>query len=116
MKHYILENGATKEVSLLEWAEWFENFELRKIAQTDISKKVWVSTVFLGIDHNFLGGGPPLLFETMVFGLDDEEIFHRSATLDEAKISHETVVAFLKNKDLLSGREVLDGSLVLDGS
>lgn len=99
MKHYILENGATKEVSLLEWAEWFENFELRNIAQTEMPEGVRVSTVFLGIDHNFLGEGPPLLFETMVFGLD-EEICHRSATLDEAKRIHETVVAFLKNKDL----------------
>lgn len=29
-------------------------------------KKYWVSTVWLGYDHNF-GGGKPIIFETMVF-------------------------------------------------
>ena len=29
---------------------------------------VFISTVFLGIDHNFNLEGPPLLFETMIFG------------------------------------------------
>ena len=80
MKHYILEHGDVKEVPLLEWAEWFEHFELRNIAQTEISENVRVSTVFLGIDHNFLDDGPPILFETMVFGLK-EEICYRSAML-----------------------------------
>lgn len=27
-----------------------------------------VSTVFLGLDHRFYGQGPPILFETMIFG------------------------------------------------
>lgn len=30
-------------------------------------KKYYISTVWLGIDHNFSDGGPPLLWETMVF-------------------------------------------------
>jgi hypothetical protein len=29
---------------------------------------IQVSTVFLGLDHRFFGDGPPLVFETMVFG------------------------------------------------
>jgi len=29
---------------------------------------LWVSTVFLGLDHNFSSKGPPVVFETMVFG------------------------------------------------
>jgi len=47
-----------------------------------------ISTVFLGIDHNF-GDGPPLLFETMVFGgkLDQEQ--DRYSTYDEAITGHD---------------------------
>lgn len=27
---------------------------------------VWVSTVYLGVNHNFIGPGPPLVWETMI--------------------------------------------------
>lgn len=40
-----------------------------------------VSTVFLGIDHSFLPGGPPVLWETMVFA--DEAILRRLLELAE---------------------------------
>jgi len=49
--------------------------ELRKnkrVAETTIDDS-WVSTVHLGLDHGY-GDGPPVIFETMVFGgpLSDE--------------------------------------------
>ena len=46
---------------------WMTSFDIddRRVALTEL-KAHEVSTVFLGIDHNF-GLGPPLLFETMVF-------------------------------------------------
>ena len=39
-----------------------------------------VSTVFLGLDHNFHEIGPPILWETMVFGgfLDGEQARYSS--------------------------------------
>lgn len=44
--------------------------------------------MFLGLDHRFGSSGPPLIFETMVFGgsLDQEQ--DRYATIDEAKTGH----------------------------
>jgi hypothetical protein len=53
-----------------------------------------ISTVFLGIDHNF-NGGPPLIFETMAF--DDEVGFadlecERYSTWDEAEVGHKAMV------------------------
>lgn len=33
----------------------------------DPEKMIWVSTVFLGMDHQYNMGGPPLIYETMVF-------------------------------------------------
>jgi|SRR6185503_9265685 len=70
----------------LEWARWFEDFEGRRVACDEIGD-VRVSTVFLGLDHQY-GDGPPLLFETMVFGgpLDGE--MDRYSTWDEAAAGH----------------------------
>src|SRR5258705_6138330 len=37
----------------------------KRVAETTVGE-LWVSTVFLGLDHSYLDG-PPILFETMVF-------------------------------------------------
>jgi hypothetical protein len=50
---------------LLEWGKFFESAD--RIVKSDMVKGVHVSTVFLGLDHSF-GYGPPILFETMIFG------------------------------------------------
>lgn len=47
-----------------------------------------VSTVFLGLDHNLGGYGPPLLFETMVFGGPLNEHCIRYSTVDQAAHGH----------------------------
>lgn len=57
-----------------------------------------VSTVWLGVNYNFAGDGPPLIFETMVFGehpLADAACW-RYATEDEARAGHENVVKALR--------------------
>lgn len=63
--HYILEgHTAVAEHDPLTWARWFESAD-RHVALTE-HELFRVSTVFLGLDHQF-GRGPPILFETMVF-------------------------------------------------
>jgi hypothetical protein len=63
--------------------------------------KVTVSTVFLGLDHSF-GGGPPVLFETMVFGMPDgSEYQDRYHTWQEAEAGHREVVRKLRNGEKL---------------
>ena len=47
--------------------------------------------VFLGLDHSF-GSGPPLLFETMVFGGPLDEEMDRYTTWDEAEAGHKAMV------------------------
>ena len=57
-------------LTLEEWARDFEDVEARRVAQTKVGYgpgKKWISTVFLGVDHNWTGKGPPLIFETMGF-------------------------------------------------
>ena len=51
-----------------EWAKWMmRGFdETKRVAKTEVGEAE-VSTVFLSLDHGW-GEGPPILFETMVFG------------------------------------------------
>ena len=55
-----------QEPCLLRWAAYMETAE-RHVAQTVLADGTRVSTVFVGIDYNWLHDGPPLLFETKVF-------------------------------------------------
>lgn len=75
---------------LLQWANWFENAE-RHVAEDRVGE-ARVSTVFLGLDHNFGREGPPILFETMVFGGPCDGEQNRYATWDEAAQGHQTML------------------------
>lgn len=90
VKHYILDGQTPKIVDLLTWARWFEDH--RKIFLTTVDDKTAVSTVFLGIDHDFNRAGPPLLFETMILGgpLDGRQ--WRCAFYKEAERQHASAV------------------------
>jgi len=56
---------AVRESDLHKWGAWFETGD-RVVAKTSLGESD-VSTVFLGLDHG-LDDGPPILFETLVFG------------------------------------------------
>ena len=87
--YYILENGVPKPVDFQEWGQWWEKTD-RTVAKTRIGK-VLVSTVFLGFDHQW-DDGPPLLFETLVFGGIFDGEMEQYSTLDEAKAGHKAMV------------------------
>ena len=76
---------------LMTRARWFETSD-RHVAKTDIGD-VRVSTVFLGFDRSF-GQGPPLLFETMIFGgpFDQDKYQERRSTWEEAEAQHAEAV------------------------
>jgi len=74
--------------SLLEWGKKFTQTD-RHVA-VDEQGEVQVSTVFLGLDHQY-GEGPPLLFETMVFGGSQNGECYRYTTWKEAEEGHKKV-------------------------
>jgi hypothetical protein len=78
------------EPDVLKWARWFETAD-RRVAFTEVPGGV-VSTVFLGLDHNF-GDGPPLLFETMSFLDGESEECVRTSAWSEAEAAHRAMVA-----------------------
>ena len=58
----------------------------------------WVSTVFLGLDHNFSDKGPPIVFETMIFGgVYNQKSQWRYATWEEAMKGHDRTVKMVKD-------------------
>jgi hypothetical protein len=80
---------------VLDPTERLQPAEQRRVARTEISSDVCVSTVFLGLDHGSTVEGPPVLFETMVFAPDtpfDQEQ-ERYTTYDEAEAGHQQWVA-----------------------
>ena len=88
---YILEGTVPIPRDLLTWARWFETAE-RQVAETWVTPTLRVSTVFLGLDHQW-GAGPPLLFETMCFHDGDGQECERYSTWAAAEQGHEALVA-----------------------
>ena len=67
--YYILKgHKPVLESNLYTWGMWFQDAD-RRVTSTDVGG-AQISTVFLGIDHQF-GVGIPILFETLVFGGGD---------------------------------------------
>ena len=82
---------AGEPIEMMDWAHRFEDFDYKQVAQDDVGD-VRVSTVWLGLDHNF-GDGPPLIFDTMIFGGQRDEDCFRYPTEEEALAGHARVCA-----------------------
>lgn len=77
---------------------WADDFEKRKdgfgiIGQETLWTGIFVSTLWLGLDHNYFDDGPPLIYESMAFTGDKEELDQeRYSTSLQAKIGHARLV------------------------
>lgn len=116
-KYILDENGnPIEEIDLLKWGRWFETadrhidktmigiemwkFWLGKLLKIKRWEPCWVSTVFLGLNHNFYCTGPPLLFETMIFGGEHDQYQERYTTKKEAIEGHKRALKIIKgNKE-----------------
>ena len=82
-----------------EWCEFIAKGgdNQRRVDRTSIGESL-ISTVFLGVDHSF-GSGPPVLWETMVFGGPmDQEQDRCSGTIKDARKMHKAMVAKVKQQ------------------
>lgn len=94
MNKYILKDGKPiLENDIIKWSEWFEMAN-RYIAENNYDD-VRVSTVFLGLDHGFNVNGPPVLFETMVFGGKHDGYQERYETKEQAIKGHKIACAMV---------------------
>ena len=108
MTEYYNRDGTPME--MMEWAKVFENPAQKRVAE-DTVNGYWVSTVWLGLNHQWDPNGPPLIFETMVFpvgkpeggrtegapDLGDERFCRRYSTEAEALAAHELVVERIRS-------------------
>jgi hypothetical protein len=84
-------DGTTTPVA--EWPN--QGIDERRVARDDVTHGIEVSTVFLTLDHRH-GDGPPILFETMIFGGEYDNWCYRYRTIDQARAGHARVVAALR--------------------
>jgi len=97
-EHYYILNEKKEIVTtdMETWAKWVAG-DLRIVEKTNVGEAS-VSTVFLTLDHAY-DGGPPVLFETMVFGGEHDQFQERYCTYDEAKSGHKETVKMVKGKE-----------------
>lgn len=73
--------------------QWTFGGEDARVARTILPNGMLVSTVWLGLNHNY-GDGPPLIFETMVFpSVDDltDLDCERYTTEEQAVAGHQAM-------------------------
>jgi len=96
-RHYILdEDGSPRlETDLVAWSLWRENCEQRLLvrnstirAAESIVDRVWVQTVFIGVDQG--NGTDPILWETRAYGVELKTKRYSSEKL--ALLGHEEAV------------------------
>ena len=110
--HFKLDGHVPVPCDLMEWAKEIEGTTgattvgqgiYSRVVGRDTIKDVLVSTVFLGLDHNFTTDGPPILFETMAFDegiCTGESVLYenRYSTWDEAEAGHKIVIDIMINE------------------
>ena len=126
---YILVDGIVVAIDpddpggLMRWGMWMEKSHAtgERIVKQENVCGFWVSTVFLGLDHQH-GDGPPILFETMVFEIYDPPItmhgrtwdriqsedfpMDRYSTREDAEAGHVAMVELVRR----SGLQIVNGS------
>lgn len=86
-----------KPLTVKQWMERFEHDNAYRQIASDMIGKVRVSTVWLGLDHGFVPGRPPLIFETMVFGGPLHYECDRYSTEAQALAGHKRMVQAVAN-------------------
>src|SRR5215475_11220125 len=79
-----------RPLTLTEWAQAFENMT------EEARDPITVSTVWIGLDHRWFADGPPLIFESMVFGGTYDGKAERYATEAEALAGHWRMVQSMR--------------------
>jgi hypothetical protein len=96
---YVLDDNGNPvaETDPIKWARIFSSPD-RFLKQETLPDGTSISTVFLGIDHNHSGRGPPILWETMIFGGRYDQFQWRYASREEALAGHQRAVELARKE------------------
>ena len=111
---YILKgHEPVPEPDTLKWAMWLNTAD-RRVSKDIVIKSgedaITVSTVFLGLNHQYNPEEPPLLFETMIFGGKFDQDMWRYSTWDEAVKGHNKVAEKIKKHVILTSKRFKDNA------
>jgi len=110
-------------LTIEEYARLLGDMEYKRVAYDEIPLTTkcpasYLSTVWLGLDHNFLLKGPPLIFETMRFAIERADSFHpmldfpapddpslridqeRYSTEEQASLGHSLILRLIQEKEM----------------
>ena len=99
-RYILVDRKPVECTDLLEWSQWFGDDKNRRVAENIIGN-FRISTVFLGLDHNFIDIGPPILFETIVFVGKVIVWQERYPTWGEAMAGHQSCIKAIKGESCL---------------
>lgn len=94
-------DGDGRPIGQREAEQLLLDFDARRVALEQIGP-YRVSTVHLVSDHSFFDGGPPLIFETMIFDEEGGEVEHveqscwRTPNRTAALAAHDQAVAMVR--------------------
>lgn len=96
MYYTLDENKNPVEISKDEWSQAYARIRDRQVADTKILN-VTISTIFLGYSYKWPGDIErlPIVFETMIFGGDNDQWCVRTPTWAEAEGTHKIAVAMV---------------------
>ncbi len=99
MNKYILDDNGepVSEADFMTWVKWIESCGDKRIVKRERIGSARVSTVFLGMDHG-CGGGPPILWETMIFGVNplEQDQWRCSGSREQALAMHAKVAVMAR--------------------
>jgi hypothetical protein len=81
--------------SIIEASEWMENNPERKAVKQDKIGDVFISTVFLGLNHAW-NSDIPVLWETMIFGGEHDQYQNRYTSYEDALEGHKKALDLIK--------------------
>jgi hypothetical protein len=93
--HYILDDaGEPQGATLEQWAKWFAHAS-RRLESTPIGRppKLYVSTIFTGLDRAWLRYGAPILWETQVLAANRDDAAANRAGPDVGRTQRYTTRA-----------------------
>ena len=96
-KWYILDDDNNPVKSTVnEFVDWEEAYPEKRIIKQYDNDEVFVSTVFLGLDHAW-NSDVPVLWETMIFGGEHDQYQKRYTSYKDALEGHEKALELLNN-------------------
>lgn len=97
--YYILKGTRVIPTDAKTWAAWFEQAtkDKARIIKQERVGKYFISTVFIGLDHNLFDQSHPHIFESMVFSGGESIDQDRYSTFGQALRGHQAIVRHYEN-------------------